>query len=66
MRSGKYLATFFTIADANLHPQVYRVDLFLPLKKIWPSCLLVVFPFTLWEKKRKHSELTELSCFVTM
>lgn len=54
MRSGKHSATFFTITDAKLYPEVYTVDLFLPLQRIWPSSILVVF--RLLKKKEKEKK----------
>lgn len=53
MRSGKHSATFFTVTDAKLYPEVYTDDLFLPLRRIWPSSILVVFSFTKKKKKKK-------------
>lgn len=63
MRSGKHSATFFTVTDAKLYPEVYTDDLFLPLQRIWPSSILVVFSFTKKKNKKCH---TELSHVVTM
>lgn len=60
MRSGKHSATFFTVTDAKLYPEVYTDDLFLPLRRIWPSSILVVFSFT--KKKKKKKSYWALPC----
>lgn len=63
MRSGKHSATFFTITDAKLYPEVYTVDLSSTAENLAQFHFSGIFVYLREKKKKRH---TELCYFVTM